>query len=308
MAFSSTQGVMVGTILELVVFGAYAMLFVDHIKIMYRRRTTSWSYIYLLSSSIIIFILSLVHVSVDSWRVYTAFAGNLYAVPPISPIQFFSHENTWDSRARTATYDLITLVSDLFFVYRTWIIWNKNYFIIIIPFLLFLGDIVTLALTLICTLLIAYRLWSVDRHVMLLLTNVSSRQRRLSQVSKIIIESAALYSSLLIVMIATDVVGSQVFFILLSAIPPVIGLVFSSIIVRSTRIDSPDMTSKGTASALHFQSRRRNLSESGNTASTPSGGDGLQIHLQTITQSDGLRTRTETEDFAKVKYRSQESV
>lgn len=58
------------------------------------------------------------HVCVDSWRVYTAFAGNLDAVPPISPIQFFSHLNTWDSRARTATYDLITLVSDLFFVSR----------------------------------------------------------------------------------------------------------------------------------------------------------------------------------------------
>lgn len=82
---------------------------------------------------------------------------------------------------------------------------------------------------------------------------------------------------------------------------------FSSIIVRSTRIDSPDITTKGTASALRFWSRQCNLSESGNTENTPAGNDGLQIHLQTIvTQSDGLRT--ETEDFNKVKYRSHESV
>lgn len=78
---------------------------------------------------------------------------------PNSPVMFYSPFNVWHSWVRTISYDLITLISDLFFVsafirtsadntqnlmpqvYRAWVVWNKNYLICVIPFSLFLADI-----------------------------------------------------------------------------------------------------------------------------------------------------------------------
>ncbi|KAF9461648.1 hypothetical protein BDZ94DRAFT_1310400 [Collybia nuda] len=235
MAISSTQANIIGAIIELAAMGAYTVIFIDHLKIMFRRRSMLAPYIYLLCTSIVIFALSLVHAITDAWR---------------------------DSWVRTVTYSIITLVSDSFFVYRVWIIWNKNYLICVVPFLLFHGDIatamylwwsllnsmvdpaytlnlnlvassskyfmaVTLALTLACT---SYKLKVVERRTRSSIPVETVGHKQISKVITIIFESAALYSSLLVIMMILDILGIACFFIFMAVIPPVIGIVFSSII------------------------------------------------------------------------------
>ncbi|KAF9458877.1 hypothetical protein BDZ94DRAFT_1269575 [Collybia nuda] len=341
MAVSTSQAKMIGATLELLVMGAYIMMFIYHMKVMYGRRCKSIPYVYLLSTSIIIFVLSLAHTVIGAWRIYTAFTTKMEI--PNAPVEFFSHYNSWDSRASTALYDIITLVSDLFFVYRTWIIWNRSYIICVVPFLLFLGDIamtvyvmwslthssdnpvfaitliaatskyffsVTLALTLVCTFLIAFQLWSIDRHIKPVLSNHAGEfvYRRLSKVVTIIMESAALYSSLLIVMIVTDTLGIQAFFVLLQVIPPVIGLVFSSIIVRSTGPNA-GLSRRTATRSLHFRTRNHGDTQTAYTTTVGSGPDGVEIHLETATQT---ATHTETlrgaREIEKQKYNGQDSV
>ncbi|KAF9461646.1 hypothetical protein BDZ94DRAFT_1310398 [Collybia nuda] len=159
---------------------------------------------------------------------------------------------------------------------------------------------VTLGLTLACTsaflsdllnpflfcpsmeVLIAYKLWSVARHVRPILSNTHlGGYRRLSKVATIIFESAAIYSSLLIAMIITDVHGITSFFILFKMGPPLIGIVFSSIIV-STRVNTTNTSGSTTTSFLRFLSRHRKINEAVHTTTSGSGREG--VHVETVSE------------------------
>ncbi|KAF9461644.1 hypothetical protein BDZ94DRAFT_1370986, partial [Collybia nuda] len=199
--------------------GVYIMMFIDHMRIMYKRRSKRVPYIYLLCTSIAIFFLTFLHAITQTWRIYTGFTSHMDV--PNAPVEFYNKNNGWDSWVGTITYVLITLVSDQFFVYRTWIVWGKIYLTCIVPFLLFLSDIamaiyllwslffstddpsfaallvastskyffsVTLALTLTCTLLISYKLWSVARHIKPIMSSPTGGCK-LSRMATIIFES-----------------------------------------------------------------------------------------------------------------------
>ncbi|KAF9461634.1 hypothetical protein BDZ94DRAFT_1237508 [Collybia nuda] len=326
---NSAQANMVGTIIELLVMGAYTVIFIDHMKIMYRRRSTSIPYIYLLCTSIIIFLLCCMHAITDAWRIYTGFTTHMDT--PNAPDAFFNQNNIWDSWIRTTTFNVITVVSDLFFVFRAWVVWNRSYLVCAIPFLLFLADVataiyvlwalgnssdnpafagllvanaskyffaITLALTLVCTILIAYKLWSVQRSVRPTLSSGYTggyAYNRLSQIATIIFESAAIYSTLLIVLIITDARGIEGFFVLLTMIPPFIGIVFSSIIVRSMNSPTPDVLGNTTTSTARLRTRNWEADETayGRTS------EGMQIRLETITETD---TSRDNEEIKTSKY------
>jgi len=166
---------------------------------------------------------------------------------------------------KTAVYVGITVVSDAFILYRCYAIWNGNIWVIILPVLLFLADIgtgiaataslgllnpgetfyvqhqteitdaffsTTLALNGICTGLIAFRIWW-HQYSMREFDVRSSLSLNLGRISTIMIESGAIYSSTLIVMIATYASQKTLAFnIFLDITSPIIGIVFSLIIVR----------------------------------------------------------------------------
>ncbi|KAF9461625.1 hypothetical protein BDZ94DRAFT_1323206 [Collybia nuda] len=254
---------------------------------------------------------------------------------PGAPDAFFDQNNTWDSWVRTVTFDIVTVVSDLFFVFRTWIVWNRNYFVCALPFLLFLGDLataiyllwalsqssddpafagllvanasqyffsVTLALTLTCTLLVAYKLWSAERNIRPVLSGYTGEYAytRLSQVATIIFESAAIYSSLLIVLIVTDTLGVEGFFVVLTMIPPFIGIVFSSIIVRTMKVQNHKTIGSTINSAPRTRSRYLSAEETAYSTTSTAGRDGVQIRLETITKTDG--SLRDNEELKKSNY------
>ncbi|KAF9461628.1 hypothetical protein BDZ94DRAFT_802796 [Collybia nuda] len=91
MTMTSSQANLVGTIIELLVMGAYTLMFTDHTKIMYKQRSRSAPYIYLLCTSVIIFILCWAHATTDVWRIYTGFTSNTDI--PNTPDTFFNQNN-----------------------------------------------------------------------------------------------------------------------------------------------------------------------------------------------------------------------
>jgi hypothetical protein len=165
---------------------------------------------------------------------------------------------------KTSVYLIETLASDLFILYRCYVVWNSNLFVIILPILLYLADAgtgiaavwtlsqlttrqspefsleqeritnsffsCTLAVNTVCTGLIAFRIWRTQRQ-----TRDAKMGANLSHVSIIVIESGAIYLTLLACNVAAFVLKSNMFNIFLDMTSPTIGIVFTLIIVRVGR-------------------------------------------------------------------------
>ncbi|KIK69949.1 hypothetical protein GYMLUDRAFT_67201 [Collybiopsis luxurians FD-317 M1] len=171
------------------------------------------------------------------------------------------------------TLYLAILVSDAFLCYRTYTVWSQSLKIIAIPVLLLLSDlasmiylikimansntpnyfdsvnratkyiiIVTLIFNVLNSALIAYRIWSVRRRS----GSIRRQEDMLGNFLSIVVESAALYSALLITYIIFLSMDSFLIFIFIDIQAPVIGIVFSKIIMtvanRKAFCDTGDAT------------------------------------------------------------------
>jgi len=165
---------------------------------------------------------------------------------------------------KTSVYLVETLASDLFILYRCYVVWNSNLLVIVLPVLLYIADAgtgiaavytlsqltqkqspefsleqeritnsffsCTLAVNSVCTGLIAFRIWRTQRQ-----TRDAKMGANLSHVSIIVIESGAIYLTVLACNVAAFVLKSNMFNIFLDMTSPIIGIVFTLIIVRVGR-------------------------------------------------------------------------
>ncbi|KAL5530981.1 hypothetical protein ACEPAG_3857 [Sanghuangporus baumii] len=162
--------------------------------------------------------------------------------------------------AQISVYTVQTILGDAFMIYRLYIVWAKNKLITAPAVVCFLGSIavgiggphsvsqalpgdliyvakvkrwgtafyaITLVTNFICTVLIALRIWWIGHR-----SSMSFTSRNLSPVLAIIIESGAVYSATLITLIVTYTINDWSHYFFLDAICPVVGLVFTAIIVR----------------------------------------------------------------------------
>ncbi|KAH6912163.1 hypothetical protein BKA70DRAFT_1098807, partial [Coprinopsis sp. MPI-PUGE-AT-0042] len=151
--------------------------------------------------------------------------------------------------ANSSFYVVGTLVGDTFMIYRLYVVWEKNRWIIVPPCILSVALAVTgsmttysfaksstravyesagawitasFVLTFLCNLystsLIAFRIWQSNRR----LRKISAERHGSVNFTGILVESAALYSFCLIVSLVTYTVGSNIVFISVAATNPVI--------------------------------------------------------------------------------------
>ncbi|KAI0065711.1 hypothetical protein BV25DRAFT_1798031 [Artomyces pyxidatus] len=185
---SFTGAEMMAMCLESILYGIYASLFIGGIQTLVQKRATSGLNTRLLAVSIILFVLITWHEVIDTVRLVLAFqqsqttsGADLYYAQVGSPLSVLT----------TSVYLLETFVSDLFILYRCYIVWNAYWPVVILPILLFIADCgtgvaavytltlvsndvifnekqekitnsffsCTLALNAICTGLIAFRIW-----------------------------------------------------------------------------------------------------------------------------------------------------
>jgi len=164
------------------------------------------------------------------------------------------------SLIKTSLYLITTILFDAFILYRCFIIWDRNLIVILLPFLIFLADIgtgiaavdglsnltkadsvfiqkqekitksflaSTTAVNGICTLLIAYRLWT-RQHTM----RDSRKAFGLTREARIMAESGAIYAITVLLIIATYATNSNSFNVFLDMASPVIGVAYSLIMIR----------------------------------------------------------------------------
>ncbi|PBK68540.1 hypothetical protein ARMSODRAFT_1040194, partial [Armillaria solidipes] len=178
--------------------------------------------------------------------------------------------STW-SLVGNVPWALTMIVADAFLIYRTYVVWMQKYIVIVIPLLLFAADVgaaiyflvrigtstttlvqltnattifaaVMLAANIVCTALISFCIWMVRR-------NISETRQGfdpLSGVIALIVESAAVCTVVLIAQIITLGLRSPIHNVLFDIQAPIIGIVFSMIIIRVSREEAQGDTNKST--------------------------------------------------------------
>lgn len=163
-------------------------------------------------------------------------------------IAYLTLENPWNV-ANSALYVVSTLLGDGFMIYRLYIVWARNKYIIIPPALMSMslavtGSMVTylfsrsaeapifatagawitasFTLTLICNLystsLIAFKIYLSNRR----LARLHTQRVGFNKIMEILVQSAALYSFCLILSLATYIASSNLVLITVGATNPII--------------------------------------------------------------------------------------
>jgi len=256
-ALTLAMSELVGTVLQSVLYGIYFMLFVGSIYIpvvKHHRRSRSPINKVLLTVSILLFLLISAH-----WGVQIARLVDAFIVHGHDPNAYYGDPAQVKNVTKTGLYVAQTFVGDFTMVYRLFIVWGRNYKVIILPCLTSFGLLVagsgvaysfahvtpgedifnsmagrwivsvfatSLSTNMIVTVLIAYKIWTIQRPVK------TTSQRSLMPIMAIFLESAAIYTVCLILTHSAYLGKATFQFITLDITSPAIGISFALIIVR----------------------------------------------------------------------------
>ncbi|KAG0696793.1 hypothetical protein DFH29DRAFT_812580 [Suillus ampliporus] len=336
MSLTISKAELTGVFLESIAYGVYLMVFNQCMVVLKKRHSRPSDY--LVGTAVSLFILITAHLVIDILRNMEAFTSDYP-----NPNTYYEKYNTWQNILKSSLYVAVTLVSDAFILYRSFILWGRNYLIAAFPFLLFISDIgigvfwvytlslvvpgenvfvdalsvrvktfytITLAMNVICTSLIAFKILKIQKVVA---PFAKATEDQISRLVPIIVESGSAYSAFLVVMIGTYTSQSPAMFIFLNSMSPIIvssvyfnfticspyirhraSWYFSSVIVRvGLGLSHGDSHHSGTLSSRDIRWITRASSRLPNSQqiySAPFPDGGVQVSLQqtTHTHTDGF--------------------
>ncbi|KAJ7259080.1 hypothetical protein C8J57DRAFT_1340813 [Mycena rebaudengoi] len=196
----------VGAMLENIIYGVYLSVFCECCILFYKKKTQGTLRPYLLVTALLMFIAITMRCIVDTYRCAIAFDNaEVDPGPPNSRLWILG----------TTCWFVLTIVADMFIVYRAFVVWGRSGPVVIIPSLLVLANLVTgifgimalgsnptlwgpvdwmnalISLTLctnvICTGLISFQIIRVHRRVAWVVSTDSSRDT--IRIVSIIVES-----------------------------------------------------------------------------------------------------------------------
>ncbi|KAF5330014.1 hypothetical protein D9611_010498 [Ephemerocybe angulata] len=269
---------------EAIIYGLYCSMFISTMRIMLRKRPveTVASRIFLVVS-IMIFILATFHNITSISRLIRAYA--LLLAPP-APFLYFQNYKYWDNYAHLLLTAFCTWLGDVLVIYRCFLIWRRNKWVIVAPTLLLIGSIATtfvnwhwflhptafapkdiapilwitfplnLAQNMLTTSLIAFKIYKQHRDTVRSGLQLSSGLD-LMGVIRIIVESAMVYTVETAIIIVLMAINHPSVVIVQHALPGSIGIVFCLIAIRThvARSDTaprPGASGSGYASDAFF--------------------------------------------------------
>ncbi|KAJ7614762.1 hypothetical protein B0H17DRAFT_966054, partial [Mycena rosella] len=184
---------------------------------------------------------------IATWHFVITFYGVLQALSDTptnegGPGALLINTRPWHAIMRDALYITQSLLGDSVAIYRCWILWDRDWRVVVLPLVMLLsslgyhhnssGDIfdpaiwdwiavfyaVGLGQNTITTGSMAFRLWLVDRRSMAY--NVGRSQFYSTML--LLVESAALYFAIQIVVLAAFLAKSNIQLVLLGSVPPII--------------------------------------------------------------------------------------
>ncbi|PFH47758.1 hypothetical protein AMATHDRAFT_50049 [Amanita thiersii Skay4041] len=270
MGFPPDEAKLVAIFVQTLLYGAYVVLFgvTTHLFLagkLHRsaiRRT-------MFTSSVLLFMIATMHISVNFTRIIKAFIT--YRNASGGPPAFFNRLSEFTQMLGSTLYVAQTLLGDGLVIWRCYIVWERNLLIVTLPLLLLLGSTddylmlsltfrpvvvsfdhsvtgigilysfifvhelqqwiisffsITLATNLIATGLVAYRIWYINKK------GLAFSHRKLYPIMILIIESGAVYSAAMLALLILYMADSWFQYVVLDAISPIVGLVFSLIMFR----------------------------------------------------------------------------
>ncbi|KAF8974273.1 hypothetical protein BDZ97DRAFT_1911473 [Flammula alnicola] len=258
MAFSAEESKLVSIFIQTLLYGAYTVLFSITCWILIEKRPRGQPINRtMLGISLIMFVLATMHIGVNFTRIIKAFI--IFQDAPGGPGAFFNELSEFTQIFGSTIYVAQTLVGDSVVLFRAYLVWDRRISVIAFPCLLLLGSAVTgggilysfarvvpeanifvvelsqwivaffsmtLATNIICTTLVAYRIWYINRK------SISFSEQSLRPIMLLVIESGAIYSATLTALLILYKTQSWFQYVILDAISPIVGLVFSMVIVR----------------------------------------------------------------------------
>ncbi|KAI0760052.1 hypothetical protein C8Q74DRAFT_1372011 [Fomes fomentarius] len=272
-----------GLWLQLCATGAYVIYLPQCIPVL-RAKLREGVSLWLPVACLLIFVITLMDQIIEMVIAYHAYSvhrpGELR-----HPLTVYANASTLSVLKGSATLALV-IISDFIMVYRTFVVWNFIIPVMILPALLLLASIglgiwsatslsqtpfgqapisavvtvraryffaLTFAFNVLCAGLISWKAWRVRSLSPNQASSVSDSPT--PRAVQVIIETAAVYCAHLFILIISDSVGSNLFFLFLSPLPPIAALVFTMLIVRA-RGPKQDPSNATVSIPTHFWSIR----------------------------------------------------
>ncbi|KAI0753722.1 hypothetical protein C8Q74DRAFT_332339 [Fomes fomentarius] len=277
-SFSLPRAELIALFLESLLFGAFSILYFISIWIlMYREKHHGRTKLHkwMLATATAMFVLAIAHLCFDVQRAIAGFIT--HGGTPTGTLDFYNQLRNPTHVGKSVIYATQTLVGDSFVTYRMYVVWNRMPFIVVLPILLLIATGVagygicyqltqvtgtgaifesnlvpwitsffSLSLTtnVLATILITGRIvWS-NQRVRKYRAGYASALTHWGVVETIV-QSAAIYSAALISLLATYLAGSNAQYICLDSLQPLIGIVFTLIIIRVGLNESTSESSRG---------------------------------------------------------------
>jgi len=239
----------------------YTVLFVRSLSALNRRkRTRIGMHRLLVTTAVAMWVIASTHLGVNFTRIIEAFIK--HKDDQGGPAAYFNRLSNFTNLFGSALYLAQTIIGDAFLLCRSTIVWGLDWRIIALPFLLFLCNVVssigilvsfsraelgevfredlrrwivvffvtTLTTNLICTTLIATKIWKINSFTA---THVFENKMRPAML--VILESGAIYSGTLFALLVAYLVKSWSQYLIVDAVSPIVGIVFSMLILQLGR-------------------------------------------------------------------------
>ncbi|KDQ12698.1 hypothetical protein BOTBODRAFT_407897 [Botryobasidium botryosum FD-172 SS1] len=191
---SRPEAALIGAWMGAMFYGIYIPLFFTFLWISFARKHVRRPNWILIISAILLFLMGTAYVAVGLRRMIEGF------IISKNSSHFFNDLTLWAATASDSIYGAINLVGDSIVIYRCYVVWESNIPIIILPVIMLIASIATgcyavaglhyiprgseaitftarisnyaranfilsLALNVLCTALVAYRIWASARRV-----------------------------------------------------------------------------------------------------------------------------------------------
>jgi len=221
----------------------------------------------LVGVSLGIFALATAHLLIVLSRAQQAFIFQRDS--PGGPVVYFNNLQSGLEVSQASSQVAISIIGDGMVIYRVWVVYNRNFWVLALPILSYIGTTIcsvasvvyigkassvdtpfylpqleiwlpaffgmTFATSVLCSILIAGRLWYIHKWV-----HIGGTTNTLKAVLRIVIESASIYSLTMLIYLGTYVAKSNVSIIFGDMVSPVIGIAFSLITIRVHNAFNPD--------------------------------------------------------------------
>ncbi|KAJ8464052.1 hypothetical protein ONZ51_g9847 [Trametes cubensis] len=317
---SEANAHLIGWWLQLLATGAY-FVYLPHCLIILSKKLRHGMSPWLPAACFVIFAATVLDFVVGFIRTYQGYS--VHGTERPDPEALYADPSSTLSLLKNAMNIVVAIISDAIIVYRTFMVWNMNVWIILAPVGLLLGDtavgiwavwtlaqtgpgtipilaavsvriryffIITFVLNILCSGLICYKIWRIQSKVT---RDYTGQRSSTSRVLEIIIESASIYCAHLLILIITNGLGTNYFFMFLDPLPPSRGTcpdplayVFSMLIVR-TRAQNNDNGTSVASTTIRFR---------GSRSTRPPIAVGVEIDLERVVDTESVTSPTRMYD------------